>query len=184
MMNFDALIDKFVEQVNASPRELLFDSEAPPSVRIGTSPDEVYGMWDWNIKRYEAVDWLEGLEARLSRQFPQSFRSLVARYIFPPFDLGPLQFLANTPEGVDDLYELRTGIFKDAYLSAGLLQNGFLQFARPAGGDYDPICFDPNGSIVGIDHESILCHDEIAITKVIALSFAELIERHLKGCYH
>lgn len=188
MMNFDALIDSFVEQVNASPRELLFDYEVPQSVRIGTSPDAVYGMWDWKIKRYEGIDWLENLEAKLPSQFPKSFRSLVNRYIFPQFDSGPLQFLANTPEGVNNLYELRTGIFKDKCLSASLLRNGFLQFARNFSGSYDPICFDTNNKetaseypIVNIDHESILCHDKIEITNVLAPSFAELIERHLRA---
>jgi hypothetical protein len=187
MTNFDSLIDRFVEQVNASPREPLFDYEVPQSVRISTFPDAVYGMWDWNIKRYEATDWLEDLEARLPSQFPKSFRSFVGRYIFPQFEFGTLHFLANTPEGVDEPYELRTGIFKDKFLSNSLLRNGFIQFARPKSGDYNPICFDTNSKgiaseypIVNIDHEQILCHDKIEITEIIAPSFAELVEEQLR----
>ncbi len=153
---------------------------------MGTSPDAIYGMWDWNIKPFENIDWIEDLEARLLIRFPTSFHSLITRYIFPQFDFGPLQFLANTPEGVEKSCELRTGIFEDEYLSTSLLQNGFVQFARPAGGSYDPICFDTNNkstsieySIVNIDHEDILCHDKIKITKVLAPSFHELIKQHL-----
>ena len=171
--------------MNAAPREPLFEDMAPRSVRSGSAPDAVYGMWDWNINRYD-VDWLEDLEAILPKRFPKSFRSFISRYIFPQFEFGPLLFLANTPECVERLYELRTGIFEDKCLSAGLVQSGFIQFARPAGGSYDAVCFDTNGkksasdyAIVNIDHEGILCHDQIIITEVLAPSFGDFIKQHL-----
>lgn len=181
-MSFDALIDQFVERVNASQREPLFDEDAPLSVRISTLPGEANGGWEWRIKRCENINWVEELEVKLPRPFPKSFRSFIARYVFPQFDFGPMRFLANTPEGIEEVDELRTGIFQDRHLSAVLLQNGFIQFARVAGGGYDPVCFNVNEEvaaleheIVVLDHERILCYDEIKITKILAPCFGELL---------
>jgi hypothetical protein len=186
-MNFDALIDTFVEKVNAYPREPLYEYEIGPSVRLGASADEIYGQWDWAIKRYENIYWVENLETQLPWAFPESFRSLIKRYIFPHFEFAPIQFFGNTPEAKAELWELRTGIFKDKSLSKCLLEHGFIQFARPDTGDYDAICFDTNSkgrcseySIVRIDHKSILCNDKIRVTEILAPSFHEFIERQLE----
>lgn len=182
----DALIDESVARVNASPREPHDEYDAPPSVRVGASPDAVYGRWDWHIRRWPQIDWVEPLEAKLPQPFPKSFRSLVTRYIFPQVELGSLQLLANTPESVEELYELRTGIFEDKYLSECLLQAGFVQFARPAGGGYNPICFDTNRRganaeypVVIIDHEAIFCHSQIKVAEV-SPSFISVVMKYLE----
>ena len=186
-MNFDALIDKFVERVNACPREPLYEYEISPSVRVGAQADEIYGQWDWAIKPYENIDWVENLEKKLPAAFPAAFRSLIRRYIFPHFEFAPIQFFGNTPEAKAESWELRTGIFNDKHLSKCLLEHGFIQFARPDTGDYDAICFDTNSQkrhseylIVRVDHESILCNDKIQVTEIIAPSFHGLIERQLE----
>ena len=133
-MNTDEKIDELVKQINAAPREPKLAYEVPPSVRLKAVHDETYESRDWNIMSCDTIDWVEDLEAKLPGRFPKSFRSLITRYIFPQFEIGDLELLANTPEGVSGSHELRTGIFNDKYLSAALLQNGFIQFARPAGG--------------------------------------------------
>jgi hypothetical protein len=176
-MNPDNLIDRFVHRINSSPRELMFEEEIPPALRIGM---DFEGFWDWHIKAADDITWIEPLEAKLGTRFPPSFRSLTTRYQFPAFDAGPLILLANTSVGVYD--ELRDRIFRDQILSKGLLKSGLIQFAVPDTGSYDPVCFDmrrsqSNGEspIVRIDHEAILCDDQIVVVKEVAESFAECV---------
>lgn len=63
-----------------------------------------------------------------------------------------------------------------------LLQHGYLQFARPDTGDYDPICFDTRRRLKGgehpvvrVDHESILCNKRIGTVTEIAPSFLKFV---------
>lgn len=176
-MNPDNLIDRFVERINSSSREGLFDEDVPPELRISRYAE---GCWDWHIKTTDGIDWIEPLEAKLGTRFPLSFRSLITRYQFPAFEAGPLILLANTSVGVYD--ELRVRIFRDEILSQNLLSSGLIQFAVPESGSYDPVCFDihrsrSNGEspIVRIDHEAILCDDQIVVVKEVAESFAEFV---------
>lgn len=178
-MSNDALVDKFVEVVNKGVRHPVWVREGPPSVLIG-EPDDVDSS-DWQIKPYSGIDWIEPVEQRFGSRFPELYRSLITRYIFPGFEAAGLFFLANTPEGTD-YDELRTRIFSDWALYTALHREGFLQFARPEdGSDYDPVCFDLNRSnsedrpIVRIDHEYILCDDIVKVSDEIAGSFRELI---------
>ncbi len=150
----------------------------PSELRISR---DAGGWWDWHIKATDRIDWIEPLEARLGIRFPLSFRSLVTRYEFPAFEVGPLFLLANTSVGVYD--ELRDRIFRDEILSQCLLSSGLIQFAVPDTGSYDPVCFDiqrsqSNGEspIVRLDHEAILCDDQIVVVKEVAESFAGFVE--------
>ena len=105
--------------------------------------------------------WIEVLESKLPRRLPSSFRSLVTRYAFASFDLPPLTLFGNT--GVDEEDDLNVVIFRDRIMAQSTLRNGYIQFARPDSGSYDPICFDARKSaanreyaIVRLDHEQIL----------------------------
>jgi hypothetical protein len=176
-MNVDELIDRFVERINSAPREGLFDEDVPPELRLSR---EAGGWWDWHIKATDGINWIEPLEDKLGIRFPLSFRSLVTRYQFPAFEAGPLNLLANTSVGVYD--ELRDRIFRDEILSQCLLRSGLIQFAVPDTGSYDPVCFDirrsqSNGEspIVRIDHEAILCDEQIVVLEEMAESFAEFV---------
>jgi hypothetical protein len=124
------------------------------------------------------------MEAKQGCRFPLVYRSLITRYIFPAFEAAELRFFANTPEGIDS-HELRTRIDPDAVdsiLINSLTGAGYLQFAQPAGVNYDPVCFDLNhGSdqdrpIVQIDHEHILCDGIVKVVEKIAPSFRALVE--------
>jgi hypothetical protein len=186
MMNTDKLIDAFVAKINSGTREPGLEDEIPNSIRTGITNE--YGAFDWHIKPY-SVNWVAEVEKKIYGPFPRSFKSLISRYIFPTFELGPILFLANTPEGLAfSLHELRTGIFKDKVLSEALRQNSYIQFGRQAGGCYDPICFAAQRSsqsneypIVQIDHEGILIKSKIIIVKEIAESFVDFIEKYLKA---
>jgi hypothetical protein len=185
-MNTDDLIDAFVVKVNSSNREPGFEDNIPPSVRVGAAND--IGTIDWNIKPYPRITWVEKLEQKISKPLPRSYKSLISRCIFPCFEVGPVSFLGNTPEGlVFKLDELRTGIFEDKISSGFLLRNSYIQFAHPSGGGYDPICFDADRTakknecpIVQVDHEGILIKSRIIIVERIAPSFEEFINNYLK----
>jgi len=120
--------------------------------------------------------WIEVLESKLPRRLPSSFRSLVTRYAFAPFDIGPLRFFGNT--GLDEKDDLNVVIFRDRTMAQATLKNGYIQFARPDTGSYDPICFDAKKSaanrefpIVRLDHEQILCNGRIKVVEKVADSF-------------
>jgi hypothetical protein len=183
-MNIDKLVDAFVAKISSDIRAPGFEDEIPPSVRTGLKNE--YGMFEWNIKPYSEINWVEGIEEKICKPLPRSYRSFISRYIFPCFEIGPLFFMANTPEGLNfSLHELRTGIFEDKILSDSLLKNSYIQFARPSGGGYDPVCFDAHRStenneypVVRIDHEGILIKSKIIVVKEIAASFVHFIKNY------
>ncbi|MDQ3917562.1 MAG: SMI1/KNR4 family protein [Acidobacteriota bacterium] len=151
-MNVDPVIDEFVAHVDP-PGEIFR--------RVGSTP------------------WVEPLESKLPRRFPVSFRSLITRYTFPAFDACGLSFFSNT--GGDSPEELGVAIFKDAAVAGATLGVGFIQFARPESGSYDPVCFDARRAasnreypVVRLDHEDILCRGGVRGLRVVAGSFYHL----------
>lgn len=128
------------------------------------------------FRRVDSAPWVEALEAKLPKRFPVSFRSLVTRYTFPPFAAGGLSFFSNT--GVDSSEDLSAAIFNDRIIAGVALKAGYIQFARPESGSYDPVCFDARRAvsnrefpIVRLDHEEILCRDRIHVSERVADSF-------------
>jgi hypothetical protein len=128
------------------------------------------------IQRIDEAPWITELEQRLPKRLPASFRSLVTRYAFPPLRVGELSLFGNM--GTDDVDELNVAIFRDQAIAECTLGAGYIQFARPATGSYDPICFDARRSvtnrefpIVRLDHEEILCHERIRVLETLADSF-------------
>jgi len=128
------------------------------------------------FRRVESAPWVEALEAKLPKRFPASFRSLLTRYTFPPFDAGGLRFFSNT--GAESHEELGVAIFSDRIIAGASLGAGYVQFARPESGSYDPICFEERRAasnrefpIVRLDHEEILCRHRIHVSERVADSF-------------
>lgn len=132
------------------------------------------------LRRIESAPWIETLEAKLPKRLPVSFRSLVTRYAFPSFDAGGLSLFANT--GIDSHEELSVALFNDQIIADATLKAGYIQFARPESGDYDPICFDARRGvknrefpIVRLDHEEILCRGRLYVSDQVAASFYRLV---------
>ena len=176
-------IDAFVAAVNAAERESMPFEDVPEACR--RKEIDLYGWhsgWcDWQIVPSGNVEWLAGVESRLPFRLPPTFRSLISRYSFPPFEIGPIKFLSVGAEETHT--EFRFAVFADRFMSPFLFKSGFLQFARPAGGSYDPVCFDFRASarksepaVVCIDHEEILCNERIRVTESLSPSFYLLIE--------
>ena len=133
------------------------------------------------FRKVESAPWIDALETKLPRRLPASFRSLVTRYAFPSFEAGGLNFFAN--KGDDSQDELSVAIFHDQFIADATLKSGYIQFARPAGGDYDPICFDARHSvnnrefpIVRLDHEDILCRERIRSVATLSDSFYRFVD--------
>jgi len=120
------------------------------------------------------------IESKTQLKFPSLYRQLYENYECDSFIIGEIDFFGNTEFNDDN--ELNKKIFNDKYLVQSLIENGFLQFARPECGSYDPICFNTNNikghdcEIVRICHETILINRTIKIVKVIAPSFKKWIE--------
>ncbi len=157
-MNTDQTIDRFAQLLKSSGVDLWDLAEAP---------------------------WIDKLQARLPQRLPVSFRSFVARYGFGCFEVGPLLIFGN--RGVSSEYELSDVVFCDRALYPTLLASGQLQFGRPAGGSYDPVCFDATRRskigehpIVQIDHEEVLCNSKIVVRTEIARSFFHFVNAVLE----
>jgi len=152
-MNIHDLVDLFVQRIDAS----------------GTK-----------FRPIEIAPWIDTVDTALPRRFPASFHSLVTRYAFSAFEAGGLHFFANT--GDDSPDELRVAIFNDESIASVTLAADYIQFARPEGGSYDPICFDARRSrhhreypIVRLNHENVLCRDEVGAPTRVADSFYRFI---------
>lgn len=183
-MTVPALVDAFVEKVNSGPRMEDPIDEVPLSVRenvFGWTDD--HGFSSWRIVRIDNATRIGGLERRMARRFPPSFRDFVSRYSFAAFECGPLMFFANAAE--ETYWDLSRKLFLDPVMSPFLLDAGFIQIGNPYFYNYDPVCFDCNLArdetrLVQLDHEAILCHREIRVVKETAPSFVELLRAFLK----
>ena len=80
--------------------------------------------------------------------------------------------------------ELCNAVFRDEAMVAVLWEHGYLPFARPEDSSYDPICFDftmgfggDEPAVVRIDHEEILCRENIRVVQVLSPGFRFLLEK-------
>jgi hypothetical protein len=124
---------------------------------------------------------IEEFESKLPARLPASFRSLITRYSFPAFEVKSLALFANL--GDDEEEELSNAVFKDKTIAGVTLHAGYIQFARPADGCYDPICFDTNRRsknrefpVVRLDHEAILINSRIVVRETIEKSFFKFVQ--------
>lgn len=169
----DVLIDDFVQYANDSGLEPKFPTDLPEDLR-GIQTD--LGTFHWQIRPASSNAWVADIESRLPQKFPVVFRSLIERYRFADFEVGPIMFFANTGEAL--FKDLSTNAFRDKGLFPTLHKNGFLEFGKRSGGWYDPICFDmkrrkqDDAPVVQLDHEEILIHSRIRVVNEISTSFA------------
>ncbi len=174
-MNVDAIIDAFVARMNTTAKEPLPPEDLPEQLRDGES--DVHSQFLWGIRQADCHQWLSDLMYKLPKRFPPSYYSLISRYTFPAFQLGPVFLFGNTGEEIQ--WELKDKIFRDEFMTNQLMRGGFLHFASPSEYDYDPICFDTREGIeyriVQVDHEEILCNSRIRVVKEIAPSFLSML---------
>lgn len=138
------------------------------------------------IKAIDSAPWVEDLAAQLPKSLPVSFESMIKRYSFPVIEIGAIILFSNFGDASSD--DLSTAIFRDEAIYETTTKSGFIQFARPSDGWYDPVCFDARITqmnheypIVRLDHEEILYKGRISIKDYIAESFYRYIEEYLKN---
>lgn len=134
-------------------------------------------------RSFEAIPdapWIASFEAKLPYRLPPSFRSLVSRYRFAPFQVCGIEYFGN--RGLEAGDELVIASLHDPILASVSQGNGFVQVGRPWTGEYDPVCFDMRrrakggeAPLVCLDHEEILIHERIRIVREYARSFEEVI---------
>jgi hypothetical protein len=176
------LIDQFVTALNSTGLAPLPASEVPQELRL-SDPDSL-DCCTWQIVATDWTPWITEFESRLPVPLPPSFRALVTRFRFAEFEIDPVLFFANTGEGVH--HELSDAAFRDRAMAKSLLDEGYIQFGREAGGGYDPVCFDTTSmdidgeyAIVRIDHEDILTHGKVTVRQKLADSFSGFVSQYL-----
>jgi len=135
------------------------------------------------IEPYGEIDWIDEIIHKLPAKYSPSFMSLISRYIFDDFEIDRLWFFAN--RGDQDWYELSQAIFRDSIIFQFTSSRGFLHFARPADGSYDPVCFDIRNrknsefSVVRLDHEAILQSRQINIVETLYPSLLDFMLKYV-----
>ena len=174
----DELVDEFVRYLNKAGFEPKFPDQLPEELRTSNAD---YEMFNWQIRPASSNAWVENLAQQLPQRWPHPYRSLIERYRFSNFEVGPLMFFANSGQPL--FYELTSKVFKDKGLFPTLHKIGFLQFGLPHETNYDPVCFDMkrrnqgDAPIVQLDHEEILQRSRIRVVGEIAPSFAQFMQR-------
>jgi len=164
----DTLVDEFVRYLNDVGFEPKFPDAVPEELRTSSAE---YGMFHWRIRPAKSNTWVEKFLQQLPESLPKPFRSLIERYRFCSFEVGPVMFFANS--GSDLFYELSTRVFQDEGLFPTLHKYGYLQFGNPHEANYDPVCFATqrrnrdNAPIVQLDHEEILIRSRVRVVKEI-----------------
>jgi hypothetical protein len=122
--------------------------------------------------------WIIEVEQRFGHRLPDAFRNLATAFMFPEFDTGGVAIFANLNDRSQE--DLSCAPFADPIMSAWLIAHGFLQFARPDSGSYDPVCFDMSTSVhdpklIVFDHEDILQERRKIRQRPVAESFLHLL---------
>jgi hypothetical protein len=124
--------------------------------------------------------WIDELERVLPHRLPAAFRSLVARYRFPPVTVGQVDLFGNL--GTRDRSELVVACMRDTGIWTVVHRNGLLPIGRSSSGSYDPICLNlrerakvGDSPVVQLDHEAILVFGDIHVVRTIANGFVDLL---------
>ncbi len=176
----DDLLRRFVSAFSRLDDMTLTEDEAlPEELDAGVSPND----WRDRIWRPAAIstpaDALSIIHSRIGDGIPALYERLVLSYRWLEVDLRVCRLLANAPGG--DLKPLHDEIFRDAVMNDTLIPARLLRFAK-ASESYDPVCFDlsrfKSGDcpVVRLNHEAILCDDEIGEVQSLFGTFRELVE--------
>lgn len=176
----ERLVEKFVGSFSKFDEIIVIEGLDPVAweLRLG-KPGKCGAPWrPRNI--ITSQDALVDLYQKLPARFPPLYEKLVLSYRWAEVELGQMRLLAN-PRG-PGLQRLFMEMTRDAFLSTFLHSNGFVQFGRGSGGNYDPVCFQISSrhgnheyKILRLDHEEILCNERIVVVEQIAPNYRQLV---------
>ncbi len=168
----------------------LAELDVAEELRTGVDAQNICYTWrpiafKTDIASLKALYSDLGLSGKGDSRFPPLYETLIMSYRWADVDLDSHFLLGNEP--AKDLSPLRDRIRRDKGLFTMLSPNGYIQFGRPGGGNYDPVCFDirrrqRNGEcrIVRIDHEDIFCRFRIRETAELAPNFRSLVQKTIQ----
>lgn len=124
---------------------------------------------------------LERVRAVISLRLPRLFEQLLVHYRWEEdLDVAAATLFPNQ-DGTAPSSFLRA-VTCDPHLWPVLGKAGFVPFARPDTGSYDPVCFDTNRRrgndcpVVLLDHEAALTNGKTKIVRELYGAFAELLK--------
>ncbi len=178
-MDDAALIRRFVDSFHRFDNMTIVPPDQSFDVLLTEDSFDEYGFGHLRPAAIATPEeCLGGIRSRFDDALPQLYELLVLSYRWLEVDLGVCRLLANEP--ASDLGPLMKQIFGDPILTANLVPARLVQFAK-ATDSYDPVCFDLNRfrhgdcPIVCVNHESILCYDQIGTPRELFGSFRELL---------
>jgi hypothetical protein len=178
--NDEELIDEYVAAFEKLDDCTIWWAD-PITWVFGTGDRDDDGYERWRPLRFstDGTD-LDQLYEALPARLPPLYERLILSYRWAEVDLEDYTLLANPFE--PGLRALLQQMQKDKALWESLVPNGYLQFGKGSGGDYDPVCFDfrhrqSDGDcrVVKIDHEGLLCYQSVREVAELARSFRELL---------
>jgi hypothetical protein len=177
-----SLLQRFVRSFEKLDEMEAVEHIYPITWKLATGDPDQYGAKRWRpVEISTEAESLEPIYSQLPARFPHLYERLVLSYRWADVDLQSFTFIANPPG--PDLSGLLQEISKDPTLWTVLRKAGYIQFGKGPDLDYDPVCFDTSSRkkkgrdyrIVKIDHEQILCYDQVKVVKEIAPSFEQLM---------
>ncbi|MFO0916873.1 MAG: hypothetical protein U0872_00980 [Planctomycetaceae bacterium] len=170
--------------------QLLDDLVVQPWDEVALCPEMYAGVdnSDWTIEHWKPVrvvtdpKALKSLYEKIPARFPQLYERLILTFRWLEVDLDGFGVLKANPVGVD-FSSLVSNITADPILTQVLFPLGLIPFGKQPGGGYDQMCFDtkrrrPDGDcpVVLIEHESVLCNQEIGGQHEMFHSFRAMME--------
>lgn len=137
-----------------------------------------------DLQSHQNPDWILGIEKRIGRTLPETYRDLVARYSFAPLEIGPVVLFSNL--GDQSFNDITSAPFRDPILSPWIIHAGYFHVACTSLENYDPVCLElceaqyPKQCtpVMKFDHEAILCGRPPVSREIISESFLGLLEEH------
>jgi hypothetical protein len=183
MSQSQLLVDRFVASFEKLDELAAYEDLDPIASKLSAGELDQVGRKRWRPMKVD-IDraLIAKIYSTLPTRFPPLFELLLLSYRWAEVDLRLYGLLANPPG--PDLVGFVQQISNDPVLWKCLMRDGYLQFGKGPGGEYDPVCFDTrsrrkNGDcrIVKIDHEEILCYERVKVTSELASSFEQLMGR-------
>lgn len=173
------LLERFVATFNKLDDLFCFAEDPPPALlETGIDPD------DWRYVRWAPARLPSprtGVDAfRRAGALPRLFEQLLEQFAWLPVDLECLRLFGNPPSA--DFTAYANEMFADPVMNHTLLPARYARFALAADVCYDAICFDLNRMrdgdcpVVRIEHESVLCFDQVDSIETVFPSCRAMME--------
>ena len=180
-MRDDELLVQFVDAFQILD-DMMAVKPFPHDLQVIKDVGDKRGLARWKpVRVVTDPNELAALYKLLPGPFPPLYEQLALSYRWLEVYLGNIVCLLPNSGG-DSLIPLLAEITRDATFNRILLPQGLIPFGK-AVNRYDPICFDTRHAtadgdypIIRLEHEAILCNEQIGDSWQVAESFRTLVE--------